>query len=135
MRALDVADELGRDGWSVGVVNARWAKPLDRDLILDVARRTRLVVTLEESVATGGFGSAVLGVIEEARLTEPALRDVPVRLIGIPAGSFVDHGSVVDLRRVTRLDVEGIAGQVRETIGALGLVPRERDVGEAVGAG
>ena len=135
MRAMDVADELERDGWSVGVVNARWAKPLDRDLVLDVTRRARLVVTLEESVATGGFGSAVLGIIEAARLTEPALRDVAVRVIGIPAGSFVDHGSVVDLRRVTRLDVEGIAGQVRETIGTLGLVRRERGVSEAVRAG
>jgi hypothetical protein len=70
----------------------------------------------------------MLGVIEEARLSEPALRDVPVRVIGIPAGSFVDHGSVVDLRRVTRLDVEGIVGQIRETIAALELMPRRREI-------
>ena len=43
---------------------------------------------------TGGFGSGVLEVIEEARLTDPAYRDVAVRIIGIPANRFVDHGSV-----------------------------------------
>ena len=135
MRALEVADELAADGWSVGVVNARWAKPLDRDIVLEVARRARLVVTLEESVTAGGFGSTVLGAIEEARLGEPALRDVAVRVIGIPAGRFVDHGSVVDLRRVTRLDAPGIAAQIRETIATLGLAPRPVELGEAASVG
>ena len=63
-------------------------------LILDQARGKRLVVTFEESVVTGGFGSGVLELIEEARLTDPALRDVAVRIVGIPGDRFVDHGSV-----------------------------------------
>ena len=50
MRAMAAADLLAAKGWSVGVVNARFAKPLDRELILDQARGRRLVVTLEESV-------------------------------------------------------------------------------------
>lgn len=125
-RALEVADALGTEGWSVGVINARFAKPLDRELIFDEARGKRLLVTIEESVVTGGFGSAVLEAIEDARLTDATLRDTTVRVIGIPADRFVDHGSVGDLRRMLRLDAPGIAGQVRETAAALGLEPSGR---------
>jgi 1-deoxy-D-xylulose-5-phosphate synthase len=123
-RAVEAAEALAADGWSVAVVNARFAKPLDRDLILGEARGKRLIVTFEESVVTGGFGSGVLEAIEEARLTEPELRDVPVRILGIPGDAFVDHGSVADLRQVLRLDAVGLAGQVRETLATLDLAPR-----------
>jgi 1-deoxy-D-xylulose-5-phosphate synthase len=123
MRALQAAADLATDGWSVGVVNARFAKPLDRQLILDQARGKRLVVTFEESVVAGGFGSAVLEAIEDARLTDPTLRDTTVRILGIPADRFVDHGAVADLRRMLRLDTDGLAEQVREAVAALGLRP------------
>jgi 1-deoxy-D-xylulose-5-phosphate synthase len=123
MRAVEVADRMATDGWSVGVVNARFAKPLDRQLILDQARGKKLVATFEESVVSGGFGSAVLEAIEESRLTEPALRETTVRIVGIPADRFVDHGAVADLRRLLRLDVEGLEEQVREAAETLGLAP------------
>jgi 1-deoxy-D-xylulose-5-phosphate synthase len=123
MRGLEAADELAAAGWSVGVVNARYAKPLDRELIVEQARGKQLVVTLEESVVTGGFGAAVLEALAEAGLTDESLRRLPVKLIGIPADHFVDHGAVSDLRRTLRLDVEGISGQVREAIAALELTP------------
>jgi 1-deoxy-D-xylulose-5-phosphate synthase len=123
MRALDAASALEADGWSVGVINARFAKPLDRRSILDAARGKRLVVTFEESVVTGGFGSAVLELLEEARLADPTYRDVSVRIIGIPGDRFVDHGSVADLRRVLRLDAAGLEAQVRESLAALGATP------------
>ena len=123
MRAMDVASALEGEGWSVGVINARFAKPLDRQLILDAARGKRLVVTFEESVATGGFGSGVLELMEEARLADPAYRDVAIRVIGIPGDRFVDHGSVADLRRMLRLDSAGLAEQVRETLAKLKLSP------------
>ncbi len=123
MRAMDVASALESEGWSVGVINARFAKPLDRQLILDAARGKRLVVTFEESVATGGFGSGVLELMEEARLADPAYRDVAIRVIGIPGDRFVDHGSVADLRRMLRLDSPGLAEQVRETLAKLKLSP------------
>jgi 1-deoxy-D-xylulose-5-phosphate synthase len=120
-RALDVADVLAARGWSVAVINARFAKPLDRQLIVDGARGKRLVVTFEESVVTGGFGSGVLEAIEEARFADPALRDVPVRILGIPGDRFVDHGSVTDLRRLIRLDVPGLTAQVEEALAQLGV--------------
>jgi 1-deoxy-D-xylulose-5-phosphate synthase len=135
MRALEAADELADDGWSIGVVNARFAKPLDRELILEQAHGKRLVVTFEESVVAGGFGSAVLEAVEEARIQDRADRAVAVRLIGIPAGRFVDHGAVADLRRVLRLDTPGLVDQVRETMAALELAPsRPRPLHQAARA-
>jgi 1-deoxy-D-xylulose-5-phosphate synthase len=123
MRALEVADALAQDGWSIGVVNARFAKPLDRQLIIDQARGKRLVVTFEESVVAGGFGSAVLEAIEEARLADRSLRETAVRILGIPADRFVDHGAVADLRHMLRLDAPGLTAQVREAVAALSLAP------------
>ncbi len=123
MRAIAAADALAAEGWSIGVINARFAKPLDRQLILDQARGKRLVVTFEESVVSGGFGSAVLEAFEEARQLDPAYRDVSVRIVGIPADRFVDHGSVADLRHLLRLDAEGLATQVREAAKALRVTP------------
>jgi 1-deoxy-D-xylulose-5-phosphate synthase len=122
-RAEEAADALATEGWSVGVINARFAKPLDRQLILDQARGKLLVVTLEESTTVGGFGSGILEVLEEARLVDRAFRDVPLRIIGIPGDRFVDHGSVADLRTLIRLDTPGIAEQVRETLATLGARP------------
>jgi len=120
-RAVEAADALEADGWSIGIINARFAKPLDKQLILDQARGKRLVVTFEESVVTGGFGSGVLEAMEEARLADPAYRDVPVKIIGIPGDRFVDHGSVTDLRRLIRIDVPGLTAQVREALALLGV--------------
>ena len=121
-RALEVADALEERGWSVGVINARFVKPLDRQLILDQARGKSLVVTFEESVVTGGFGSAVLEAFEEARLADPVVpRRSRCGSIGIPGDRFVDHGSVTDLRRLIRLDVPGLTAQVDETLAQLGL--------------
>jgi 1-deoxy-D-xylulose-5-phosphate synthase len=122
-RGRQAADLLEAEGWSVGLINARFAKPLDRQLILDQARGKVLLATLEESVVTGGFGSGVLELLEEARLADPAYRDVAVRIVGIPAERFVDHGSVDQLRHLLRLDAAGIAEQIRETLVRLRAVP------------
>ena len=127
-RAIEVADRLDDEGWSIGVINARFARPLDRQLILDQARGKRMVVTFEESVVVGGFGSGVLELIEEARLADPAFRETTVRIVGIPADRFVDHGAVTDLRRVLRLDVPGLTAQVREALDALRATPGREEV-------
>jgi 1-deoxy-D-xylulose-5-phosphate synthase len=127
-RAMDAASALEADGWSIGVINARYARPLDRQLILDQARGKRMLATFEESVVTGGFGSGVLELVEEARLADPAYRDVAVRIIGIPGERFVDHGSVADLRRVLRLDAAGLEAQVREALETLRATPGRSEV-------
>jgi 1-deoxy-D-xylulose-5-phosphate synthase len=124
-RGLEAAEALASEGWSVGVIDARYAKPLDRQLILDAARGKRLLVTLEESAVAGGFGSSVVELLEEARLVDPAYRDLTVRTIGIPADRFVDHGAVGDLRRLVRLDTAGIVGQIREALDVLGATAVE----------
>jgi len=79
------------------------------------------VVTLEESVVTGGFGSGVLEAFEEARATDPAYRETHVQVIGIPGDRFVDHGAVSDLRRLLRLDVPGLTDQIVEALGQAGV--------------
>jgi 1-deoxy-D-xylulose-5-phosphate synthase len=123
MRGMDAAAALAEAGWSVAVVNARFAVPLDRDLIVRHAAGKQLIVTLEESTSAGGFGSAVLEALSEAGRDQPEVRAVPTLVVGVPAGRFVDHGSVVDLRRVLRLDSEGIATQIREALEQAGVAP------------
>ena len=83
-------------------------------------------------MVTGGFGSAVLELFEEDRLADPSYRDVALRLIGIPGDRFVDHGSVVDLRRVLRLDGPGLTEQVRETLATMRLSPERATADEGV---
>ena len=119
-RGLAVAEQLAAEGWSAGVVDARFARPLDRELILQQARGKRLIVTLEESVLPGGFGGAVLEALADADGTE--LRP-PLKRIGLPDGAFVDHGSVTDLRALLRIDEPGIRAQVEEALATHGLTP------------
>ncbi|MFI5261932.1 MAG: transketolase C-terminal domain-containing protein, partial [Candidatus Limnocylindrales bacterium] len=123
MHAVMAADRLEAAGWSVGVINARYAKPLDARLILEHAQGRQLVVTVEESVVTGGFGSAVLEALAEAGLTDAALRALPIKVIGLPAERFVEHGSVGDLRRLLRLDVDGLHEQLLEALAAVAARP------------
>ncbi len=127
-RAAEAATILEAEGWSIGVINARFARPLDRQLILDQARGKRMLVTFEESVVTGGFGSGVLELVEEARLADRAYCELAVRILGIPGERFVDHGSVADLRRLLRLDAVGLAAQVREALDTMRATPGRSEV-------
>ena len=81
---------------------------------------------------TGGFGSGVLELLEEARLADPVYRDIALRIVGMPGDRFVDHGSVTDLRRLLRIDADGIVAQVRETLELLRATPgREAETATA----
>ncbi len=108
--ALQAADALRLKGISAGVVNARFVKPLDADLIMDVARRTGRIVTVEENALQGGFGSAVLEL-----LNDNALQDVKVRRIGIP-DHYIEQGSQAQLRKDVGIDAEGITLAVLEFV-------------------
>ena len=107
--ALQLADQLARDeGWSVGVVNARFIKPLDRTLLLKQAAAVSLIVTMEDHVLAGGFGSAVLEALQEADCL------TAVERIGWP-DKFVEHGSnVAILRAAYDLAPADIARRVQD---------------------
>ena len=104
--AVEAADKLADFGISCGVVNPIFVKPLDVDLLFDAARSTRRIVTVEENVLAGGFGSAVLEALAEA-----GFEDVVVHRIGMP-DSFIEHGTAADQRRRLNLDAEGIVDQI-----------------------
>ncbi|MDH3686747.1 MAG: 1-deoxy-D-xylulose-5-phosphate synthase [Myxococcales bacterium] len=107
--ALEAADALAAEGHSTAVLNARFAKPLDRQKILRLAERCRVLVTVEEHAAMGGFGSAVLELLAEAG------RQVPVRCLAIP-DELIEHGSSGAQLARLRLDADGIASVVRELL-------------------
>ena len=117
-RGLRVAEQLRGSGLSVGVVNAIWASPIDDALYRRLGRTTKMIVTLEESVTAGGFGGAVAESLaaDQAATGEPI--SATLLSIGIPAGAFVDHGSVSDLRTLIGLDEAGIERQIRAAWGA-----------------
>lgn len=104
--ALEAAQRLAEKGIECTVVNARFVKPLDSSLILDVARRTKRVVTVEENALWGGFGSAVVELLDGSHIT-----DLRVERIGLP-DEFVEHGSQGVLRAKYNLDADGIAQRV-----------------------
>jgi 1-deoxy-D-xylulose-5-phosphate synthase len=100
--ALEAAENLAQQGVHATVVNARFVKPLDSELILELARKIGRVITVEENVLQGGFGSAILEMFQESSFFPMGF----VRL-GLP-DAFVPHGSQKILRRLHGIDAEGI---------------------------
>jgi 1-deoxy-D-xylulose-5-phosphate synthase len=105
--ALHAAERLAEEGISAAVVNARFVKPLDEELILHHARLTGRVMTVEEHVLQGGFGSAVLELLDTARMSS-----VKTLRIGLP-DRFIEHGSQAILRKKYGLDADGIVASAR----------------------
>jgi 1-deoxy-D-xylulose-5-phosphate synthase len=120
--ALRVADRLSaEEGLSVGVVNARFAKPLDRNLLLSQAAVVPLLVTMEDHVVAGGFGSAVLEALQEADCLTPLER------IGWP-DKFVEHGSSVEvLRAAYGLSTNDIVRRIKDRAHHLGQATIETE--------
>ncbi len=108
---LRAADRLQQEGLEVGVVNARFAKPLDRELVERALRECPFLVTVEEAALAGGFGSAVLELAADLSLNASHLRR-----LGIP-DRFVEHGERAELLADLGLDAEGIARACRELAG------------------
>ncbi len=116
--ALDAAERLEDYGISCGVVNPIFVKPLDIGLLVDAARVAGRIVTVEENVLAGGFGSAAL-----EGLAESGMEDVAVHRIGMP-DSFIEHGAAADQRRRLQLDAEGIVQQILDTFFSKARVAR-----------
>jgi 1-deoxy-D-xylulose-5-phosphate synthase len=105
MLAKELGVRLDCDGYSAAVINPRFVKPLDRDLLAAYARRVAAFVTFEDHVKMGGFGTAVVEALEEIGIQIPVVR------IGWP-DQFIEHGKVDDLRAKYGLTVDAALAQV-----------------------
>ena len=111
--AMDAATLLDKEGVPVTVVNARYVKPLDPRLE-SWARRHPAVLTLEDNVATGGFGSAVA-----ERL---APHGIPVTVMAVP-DAFIEQGAQSELLKQLGLDAPGVAARIRQTLAEAETMP------------
>jgi 1-deoxy-D-xylulose-5-phosphate synthase len=122
IECLKAASALAADGLRVGVINARFVKPLDTETILNAARRCDFVVTVEEAALMGGFGSAVLEAFNDAGVA------TTIHRLGIP-DDFIEHGERGELLADLGLTADGIAATCRRLAGHLdvghGTMPRQ----------
>jgi 1-deoxy-D-xylulose-5-phosphate synthase len=107
----EAAEQLERHGVSAAVVDARWVKPLDVQLLSEVGQRCGCLVTVEDHALHGGFGSAVLEALA------PCLSEIPVRRLGLP-DRFVEHGSVDEQWKTAGIDVPSIVDAALGQLGA-----------------
>jgi len=105
---LDAASELEKeDGIRCAVVNGRFVKPMDREMLVDFAGHTERLMTFEENTIIGGFGSGVMEVLSEEGIMRP------IRRVGLP-DRFLGHSPQSLLRQETGLDKDGIKRTVRQ---------------------
>jgi 1-deoxy-D-xylulose-5-phosphate synthase len=104
--ALAARDILAHEGYRIGVVNARFIKPLDTELLRQVTHETAALITLEEHAVAGGFGSAINEWCHDQGLF------LPVFNAGLP-DEFIDQGSTDYYWNLYELNGEGIARRVR----------------------
>lgn len=108
--AVTAAEKLSKEGLNIKVINARFVKPLDEELIIKTAETIKEIITIEENILQGGFGSAVLELLAEKNVA-----DVRVKRLGIP-NEFVCHATQAEQRHKYGLDEEGIIGAVKEML-------------------
>ncbi|NOR15932.1 MAG: 1-deoxy-D-xylulose-5-phosphate synthase, partial [Candidatus Aminicenantes bacterium] len=104
---LDAAQELEKDGISLAVINARFAKPLDEEIILSYAKAGRTIITAEEGVIDGGFGSAVREMLDRA-----GRFDLRFKRLGLPVEIY-PVGSVDQIKARFKLDTPGLIDQIK----------------------
>ena len=112
--AVQAAEILEKDGIAATVVNARFVKPLDAELILKLVNANRVIITVEEAYLAGGFGSAVMELLEENNL----LDKVKVVRMGVP-DRIITHGDPKLLLAKYGLDADGIYQKVKNTVESL----------------
>lgn len=103
---LEAAEKLEKSGISLRVINPRFVKPFDLDMLADLVRRKLPIITVEENALAGGFGSLVAEHACEMGHAAGFLR------IGLP-DNFIQHGTQEELRRMLQIDAEGIAGRIK----------------------
>src|SRR3954471_20538491 len=109
--SMQAAEILAKEGIEVAVINARFIKPLDDELITKYCRPFARIITVEEGSLAGGFGAAIM-----ERVQQLGIRDIAFHRIGIP-DEYVHHGAQDVLRAQYDLDANGIAKRVREFVG------------------
>jgi len=107
--ALSAAEQLAAKGVEVSVVDPRFVKPLDVDLICNMSTDSPLVVTAEENALQGGFGSSVLELLSDSGIMSPVVR------IGIP-DQYVEQGTQAELRALLGIDASGIVKKILENV-------------------
>jgi len=116
--SMKAAELLATEGISAEVVNMRFVKPLDGELLSDIAARFSVVLTVEDNVVRGGFGSAILEYFSSHTFGKPR-----VFLHGIP-DRFIEHGMPAELSRELQLDAQGIASVARNSLEGMKPLPR-----------
>jgi len=109
--ALEAANKLEDDGIELAVVNARFAKPLDEELILSYAGSGNVVITVEEGVTAGGFGSAVRELLDRKKIF-----DIRFKSIGLP-DEIYPLGKADQVKKMYKLDPDGLRQQIRQFYG------------------
>jgi len=99
--ALEVCEKLKKAGRNFTLVNARFIKPLDEELLVGLSKKHKLIYTLEDNVVSGGFGSSILELLSRLRA------DVDVRIIGFD-DSFIPHGEKEELYSLKKIDSESV---------------------------
>jgi 1-deoxy-D-xylulose-5-phosphate synthase len=115
--SVEAAEKLAKEGVSVAVVNARFIKPLDDELITRFCKPGSRVITVEEGSLAGGFGSALM-----ERVQQLGIENVRFHCIGIP-DEYVHHGTQDVLRAQYDLHPDGIARRVREFLAGVERFP------------
>jgi 1-deoxy-D-xylulose-5-phosphate synthase len=106
--ALEAAKKLEEDGLSFAVVDAKFAKPLDEEMILRFARAGRTIMTAEEGIVAGGFGSAVREFLDRQRIF-----NIRFKAIGLPLEIY-PVGKASQIKKMFRLDPAGLVEQIKE---------------------
>ena len=105
--ARQAADELAKEGLELEVVNARFVKPLDQETIIELLKRHKRILTLEENVRDGGFGSAVMELAEARGVS------CQIKILSLP-DEFIEAGPRNKLLEIYRLDRDGVIQAARE---------------------
>ena len=118
--AETVRDNLEKEGYSVTLVNTRFVKPLDTELLDKIAGSHKLLVTMEENVKIGGFGEQVREYLGEQNL------DIPMEIVALK-DHFIPHGSVSDLIKREKIDPESVTTQILERMKSEEAITGEKD--------
>ena len=108
--SVEAADILADKGISVGVINARFIKPID-DSLVSMISEARHVLVIEENASMGGFGSAVLELLNDKRVDT-----IKLRRIGLP-DKFIEHGDADLLRHIYGIDADTILKAAMDLLG------------------